>query len=115
MGLGLALAISPAGRGYLEVAHDASDAPVSHAATRIRKAYERGSAHGLVQLGAVELGAALPPSLAFGREFAPSVHGAADRSCHAGRGLGKRRVARPPRRTGASRSRSATDDGRGLH
>ncbi|WP_213956764.1 MULTISPECIES: DEAD/DEAH box helicase [unclassified Variovorax] len=70
MGLDLALAISPAGRGYLEIVHDASDAAVSHAATRIRKAYERGSAHGLLQLGAVELGAALPPSLAFGREFA---------------------------------------------
>ena len=70
VGLGLELAISPAGRVYLEIAHDIGDAPVSPTATRIRKAYERGGAQCLLQLGAVELGAALPPSLAFGREFA---------------------------------------------
>ena len=64
------LAISPAGRVYLEIAHGAIDAPASAVTTRICKAFERSGAHGLLQLGAVELGAVLPPALAFGREFA---------------------------------------------
>ena len=73
------LAVSPAGRAYLETArHDAADlapapAPAvaaAAAAARIAKAFEQGGAQGLLQLGAVELGLPLPPSLAFGREFA---------------------------------------------
>lgn len=70
VGLALDLALSPAGRVYLEMARGVTDAPASPAATRIRKAFERGGAHGLLQLGAVELGGALSPALAFGREFA---------------------------------------------
>ena len=64
------LAISPAGRAYLETIHSATDAPTSVATSRICKAFERSGAHGLLQLGAVELGASLLPGLAFGREFA---------------------------------------------
>src|SRR5207245_10105974 len=56
-------------RGYLEVGHAETDSPAPAVAERIRKAVERGSGQGLLQLGAVELGSALPPSLAFGREF----------------------------------------------
>ena len=69
-GVVLDLAISPAGKAYLEVAHGDTDAPTSVAATRIRNAFERNAAHGLLQLGAMELGGALAPALAFGREFA---------------------------------------------
>jgi len=64
------LAISPAGRVYLETARGDTDTTLSAATTRIRNAFERSSAHGLLQLGAVELGVAMPPALAFGREFA---------------------------------------------
>jgi len=64
------LAISPAGRVYLETGHGDADTPASAAATRISKAFARSGAHGLLQLGAVELSAALRPALAFGREFA---------------------------------------------
>ncbi len=67
------LALSPAGRVYLEAAHGAdaaAAAPVAAALVRIAKAFERGGAPGLLQLGAVELGVSLPQGLAFGREFA---------------------------------------------
>ncbi len=64
------LAISPAGRAYLEAARDdAAEAVPAAAAARIAKAFEQGGTQGLLQLGAVELGLTLPPSLAFGREF----------------------------------------------
>ncbi|HSW08636.1 DEAD/DEAH box helicase [Aquabacterium sp.] len=77
-GLALELSISPSGRLSLEheheYEHDAAGAsgavPTSAAAARIRQAFQRGSAHGLLQLGAVELDTALPSSLAFGRELA---------------------------------------------
>ena len=65
----LDLAVSPAGKVYLETAHGESDVPASATAARIAKAFARGGAHGLLQLGAAELGSALSPSLAFGREF----------------------------------------------
>jgi len=65
----LELAVSPTGRVYLEDGHGETDPPAPAVAERIRKAFERGSGHGLLQLGAVELGSALPASLAFGREF----------------------------------------------
>ncbi|RZL90698.1 MAG: ATP-dependent helicase, partial [Variovorax sp.] len=70
VGMALDLALSPAGRVYLEIARGVTAAPASPAASRVRKAFERGGAHGLLQLGAVELGGALSPALAFGREFA---------------------------------------------
>src|SRR5450755_2404366 len=65
----LDLAISPTGRVYLEGGHGGTDSPAPAVVERIRKAFERGSGQGLLQLGAVELGSALPTSLAFGREF----------------------------------------------
>lgn len=67
------LALSPAGRPYLETDPEgvAEAVPVPPAAAaRIAQAFEQGGAQGLLQLGAVELGPVLPPSLAFGREFA---------------------------------------------
>jgi non-specific serine/threonine protein kinase len=64
------LAVSPAGKVYLEPTQGAIAAPAPAAAARIAKAFGRSGAHGLLQLGAAELGSALPPSLAFGREFA---------------------------------------------
>jgi non-specific serine/threonine protein kinase len=38
-------------------------------AERLRRAFERGSGHGLLQLGATEAGAALPPVFSYWREF----------------------------------------------
>src|SRR5579872_1035335 len=39
---------------------------------RLRDAFERGSGHGLLQLGASEVGATLPPAFSYWREFAAS-------------------------------------------
>ena len=66
---GIELAVTPTGRVQLR---DVTDMPdlVATVAARIRKAFERGSDHGLLHLGAVELASWLPPSLAFGRELA---------------------------------------------
>src|ERR1700684_2936303 len=38
-------------------------------ADRLEKSFERGSAHGLLHLGAGEAGSVLPPSLAWWRDF----------------------------------------------
>lgn len=65
----LNLAISPAGHAHLEYVPGNSDLSPP-AATRISRAFERGGSHGLLHLGAVELGIWLPPSLSFGRELA---------------------------------------------
>jgi len=65
----LELAISPTGRVHLERLPGNSDLPPA-AAARIAHAFERGSSHGLLHLGAVELATWLPSSLAFGRELA---------------------------------------------
>jgi hypothetical protein len=65
----LELAITPSGQPQLErIAADA-DLPTARVATRIGVAFEQGSGHGLLHLGAVELDTELPPSLAFGREL----------------------------------------------
>ncbi len=65
----LNLALSPAGRAYLEDGLATDELPPA-AAERIRRAFAQGSGFGLLHLGAVELGSTLPASLAFGREFA---------------------------------------------
>ncbi len=65
----LALAISPGGRFYVESTPSPADQPAAAVAARIVQAFDRGGAHGLLQLGAAELGSALPASLAFGREL----------------------------------------------
>ena len=38
-------------------------------ARRLREAFARGPGHGLLQLGAGEVGTALPPALSYWREF----------------------------------------------
>ncbi len=60
--------LTPHGRLLLEPANDAvALAPdVSH---RLQEAFARGPGHGLVQLGAAEVGTALPPVFGYWREF----------------------------------------------
>ena len=64
----LAPTLSPHGRLGLA---EAPDAPTlePEVAQRLRDAFERGSGHGLLQLGAAEAGAALPPVFSYWREF----------------------------------------------
>jgi superfamily II DNA or RNA helicase len=64
----LAPVLTPHGRLALV---EASDAPLfdPELAQRLRNAFERGSGHGLLQLGAAEAGAALPPVFSYWREF----------------------------------------------
>ncbi|MGB0129521.1 MAG: hypothetical protein WBP72_17910, partial [Rhodocyclaceae bacterium] len=69
-GTTLELAISPAGHIYLESLAGQADLPEASVAKRIRKTFEGAAPAGLLQLGAVELASALPPSLAFGRALA---------------------------------------------
>ncbi len=61
--------ITPHGQLLLAPAPDA--APLEAALQlRLAQAFERGTGHGLLQLGASETGIALPPALAYWREFA---------------------------------------------
>jgi non-specific serine/threonine protein kinase len=64
----LTLALSP--HGHLVPAHE-EGAPSLEAALarRLRDAFARGPGHGLLQLGADEAGAALPPVFSYWREF----------------------------------------------
>ena len=55
---------------YLEMLPTESSVLSPTVVTRIRKAFERSGGSGLLHLGASELTSTLPPSLAFGREFA---------------------------------------------
>jgi len=66
--LRLTPSLSP--RGDLTVVSQ-DDAPALDAELggRIRAAFERGTGHGLLHLGAAEVGQALPPALAYFREF----------------------------------------------
>jgi superfamily II DNA or RNA helicase len=62
----LTLILTPHGRLLLEPADDAALAPdVSH---RLQEAFARGSGHGLLQLGAAEVGTTLPPLFGYWRE-----------------------------------------------
>jgi superfamily II DNA or RNA helicase len=61
--MGGSLTLTPHGR--LVLSGDGSEA-----ASLLRAAFERGSGHGLLYLGADEAGAVLPPVLAYWREFA---------------------------------------------
>ena len=65
----LAPLFTPHGRLVLTAA---DDAPRLEAATaeRLQKAFARGSGHGLLQLGAGEVGTALPAVLSYWRDFA---------------------------------------------
>ncbi|MES2258933.1 MAG: DEAD/DEAH box helicase [Pseudomonadota bacterium] len=69
-GISLELGISPAGHLHLEQVASDGGLLAPAAIGRIRKAFEHGADSGLLHLGASELSGALPPSLAFGREFA---------------------------------------------
>src|SRR6266478_5175615 len=64
----LAPTLTPHGRLALV---EGQDAPLldPEVAQRLRNAFERGSGHGLLQLGAAEAGAALPPVFSYWREF----------------------------------------------
>jgi len=65
----LGLRLTPHGHLLLEQADDAADLKAGSAA-RLVDAFARGSGPGLVQLGAGEVGQALPPVLAWWRGFA---------------------------------------------
>jgi hypothetical protein len=60
--------LTPHGRLLLEPADEAValQTDVSH---RLQAAFARGSGHGLLQLGAAEVGTALPPVFGYWREF----------------------------------------------
>jgi non-specific serine/threonine protein kinase len=62
------LALTPHGRLALVEAPDAPPLDLE-LAQRLRSAFERGSGHGLLQLGAAEAGAPLPPAFSYWREF----------------------------------------------
>jgi superfamily II DNA or RNA helicase len=64
----VAPALSPHGR--LTIVEGADAPPLDpELAQRLRNAFQRGSGHGLLQLGAAEAGAALPPVFSYWREF----------------------------------------------
>jgi superfamily II DNA or RNA helicase len=64
----LAPVLTPHGRLSLVESADAHLLD-SELAQRLRNAFERGSGHGLLQLGAAEAGTALPPVFSYWREF----------------------------------------------
>ena len=66
--LSLAPILTPHGR--LTLVQDDDAAAEAELAERLQRAFARGSGHGLLQLGANEIGAALPPNLSYWREFA---------------------------------------------
>src|SRR4051794_20686845 len=64
----LALLLTP--HGHLIVAEEPTASFLDAGlAGRLRRAFERGSGHGLLQLGAEEVGTALPPVYSYWREF----------------------------------------------
>ena len=64
----LALTLTPHGRLRLAPGED-SPSLDAELAERLLKAFERGSGHGLLQLGAGEVGKLLPPVLGYWREY----------------------------------------------
>ena len=65
----ISLRLTPHGHLIVEAAADASDLDNSKA-ERLGKAFAQGTGHGLLRLGAGEIGQALPPVLAWWRAFA---------------------------------------------
>ena len=65
----LAPVLTPHGRLIVERDEDAP-ALDAELAQRMEGAFTRGSGHGLLALGADEIGVALPPAFSFWREFA---------------------------------------------
>lgn len=71
----LSLALTP--QGHLRLASDAESPPLApELARRLAAAFDRGAGRGLLHLGACEVGRALPPVLAYWREFAARYVGA---------------------------------------
>ncbi|MCU0241549.1 MAG: hypothetical protein MUF51_03895, partial [Vicinamibacteria bacterium] len=66
--LRLTPSLTPHGR-LMVVAHNDAPALDAALATRLREAFERGSGHGLLRLGAAEVGQILPPVFAYWREL----------------------------------------------
>ena len=65
----VSLALTP--HGHLTLVEDPAAASLDEAvAKRLHPAFDRGSGHGLLQLGAAETATTLPPVFAFWREFA---------------------------------------------
>jgi len=64
----LALNLTPHGRLVLESENDAPDLPPD-LAHRLQEAFARGPGHGLLQLGAAEVGTPLPPVFGYWREL----------------------------------------------
>ena len=60
--------LTPHGRLLLDAADDVVALPPD-LSNRLRQAFARGSGHGLLQLGAAEVGTTLPPLLGYWREF----------------------------------------------
>jgi non-specific serine/threonine protein kinase len=65
----ITIALTPAGHVLLRPAEPHEPSPEPPAALRIRAAFERGHAAGLLHLGAAEARTALPPTFAFWRDF----------------------------------------------
>ena len=63
------LALTPHGHLILVAAGDTTPLP-EPVATRLMDALRRGSGHGLLSLGLREVGSALPPVVAWWRDFA---------------------------------------------
>jgi hypothetical protein len=80
--VGLTSRLAPSGRIVVEAVSPTSHSVAGSVAARIARAFERGTEHGLVHLGAAEIGTDLDPSLAFwrelGRRFVAAVCGTVD-------------------------------------
>src|SRR5260221_11680994 len=63
------LALTPRGHLLLSLADDEVGL-TSGLARRLKSAFERGSGHGLLELGAAEAGTVLPADLGYWRDFA---------------------------------------------
>jgi superfamily II DNA or RNA helicase len=63
------LALTPRGHLLFTAADDSFQAPGA-LLRRLESAFGRGSGHGLLELGAAEVGTALPPDLSYWRDFA---------------------------------------------
>jgi non-specific serine/threonine protein kinase len=63
------LALTPRGSLLFTAADDSLQLP-DPLARRLERAFGRGSGHGLFELGAAEVGTALPPELSYWRDFA---------------------------------------------
>src|SRR5262245_57591579 len=63
------LVLTPRGHLLFTAADDSLQLP-DPLAHRLERAFGRGSGHGLFELGAAEVGTALPPELSYWRDFA---------------------------------------------